>query len=149
MKFQIEFDENNIEPTVVIRCKELNDEVIALQKAFGKLEKVSQQLVLFKDDTEYYMPASEVIFFETIDKNVKVHTVDNVYSTKLKLYEIEEMFPQSFMRVSKSAIVNVGRIYAITRNLTGCFVQFERSIKQVYVSRMYYKELHDRLNQIK
>lgn len=149
MKFQIEFDENSIEPTVVIRCKELNDEVIALQKAFGKVDTVKQQLTLYKDDTEYFMPASEVIFFETVEKNVRVHTIDNEYSTKLKLYEIEEMFPQTFMRVSKSAIVNVSRIYAITRNITGCFVRFERSIKQVYVSRMYYKDLHDRLNEIK
>ncbi len=149
MKFQIEFDENSTEPTVVIRCKELTDEVIALQKAFGKTNGLSQQLALYKDDTEYFMPVSEIIFFETEEKNVKVHTLDNVYSTKLKLYEIEEMYPQSFMRVSKSAIINVGKIYAITRNLSGCFVQFERSVKQVYVSRMFYKELRDRLDQIK
>jgi len=149
MKFRIEFDENSTEPEVVIRCRELTDEVVALQKAFGKTAGVSQQLALFKDETEYFMPVNKVIFFETEEKNVKVHTVDNVYATKLKLYEIEEMYPQTFMRVSKSAIVNVEKIFSITRNLSGCFVQFHNSIKQVYVSRMYYKDLHDRLNQIK
>ncbi len=149
MKFKIEFDENSTETEVVIKCKELNDEVIALQKAFGKTEGVSQQLALYKDDTEYFMPVSEIIFFETEEKNVKVHTVDNVYDSKLKLYEVEEMYPQRFMRVSKSSIVNVSRIYAITRTISGCFVRFSGSIKQVYVSRMYYKDLHDRLNQIK
>ncbi len=149
MKFKIEFDENSTEPEVIIRCKELTDEVIAMQKAFGKADGVTQQLPLYKDDTEYFMPVSEIIFFETEDKNVKVHTVDNVYDSKLKLYEIEEMFPQRYMRVSKSSIVNVSRIFSITRTISGCFVQFSGSIKQVYVSRLYYKELHDRLNLIK
>ncbi len=149
MKFKIEFDDNSIEPEVVIRCKELTDEVVALQKAFSKTEGISQQLPLYKDDTEYFMPVSDIIFFETVEKNVKVHTVDNMYDSKLKLYEIEEMFPQRFMRVSKSSIVNVAKIFSITRTLSGCFVQFMGSIKQVYVSRMYYKDLHDRLNQIK
>ena len=149
MKFSIEFDENSTEPEVVIRCKELTDEVVALQKAFSKAEGISQQLALFKDETEYFMPASEIIFFETVEKNVKVHTVDNVYDSKLKLYEIEEMYPQRFMRVSKSSIVNVTKIFSITRSITGCFVQFSNSVKQVYVSRMYYKDLHDRLNQIR
>ncbi len=149
MKFRIEFDENCTEPEIVIRAKELTDEVAALQKAFSKTNRVFQQLVLYKEDTEYFMPASEVIFFETEEKAVKVHTVDNVYSSKLKLYEIEEMFPQTFMRVSKSSIVNVGRIYAITRNISGCFVQFTGSVKQVYVSRMFYKDLRDRMDEMR
>ena len=147
MKFHIEFDENSTETEVVIRCKEITDEVIALQKAFGKAESISQQIALYKDDTEYFMPLSKVIFFETVEKNVKVHTADNVYDTKLKLYEIEEMYPQRFMRVSKSAIVNVSKIFAITRSISGCLVQFAGSIKQVYVSRMYYKDLRERINQ--
>ncbi len=149
MKFKIEFDDNSTETEVVIRCKELNDEVIALQKAFSKTEGLSQQLLLYKDDTEYFMPINEIIFFETVEKSVKVHTVDGVYDSKLKLYEVEELYPQKFMRVSKSSIVNISKIFSITRTISGCFVKFQGSIKQVYVSRMYYKDLHERLNQIK
>ena len=149
MKFKIEFDDNSTETEVVIRCKELNDEVIALQKAFSKTEGLSQQLLLYKDDTEYFMPINEIIFFETVEKSVKVHTVDGVYDSKLKLYEVEELYPQKFMRVSKSSIVNISKIFSITRTISGCFVKFQGSIKQVYVSRMYYKDLYERLNQIK
>lgn len=147
MKFKVEIDENCIEPEVTVKCRELTPEVIALQKALTTLGGGSQTLALTKDDTEYFLSADDIIFFETDERNVSAHTVDNVYQTKYKLYELEKMFPLRFMRVSKSSIVNVNKIYSITRGISSCFIQFAGSVKQLYVSRMYYKPLHDRMDE--
>ena len=58
------------------------------------------------------------------------------------------MLPGFFMRVSKSTILNINGIYAITKNITASsIVQFERSHKQVFVSRNYYKALKQRLEE--
>lgn len=52
------------------------------------------------------------------------------------------------MRVSKSTILNIKSIYAINRSVsTSCTVQFQKSYKQVYVSRHYYKPLRNRLEE--
>lgn len=51
-------------------------------------------------------------------------------------HELEEMLPGVFMRVSKSAILNVDRIFSIERKLSSAsVVQFQNSYKQVYASR--------------
>lgn len=88
----------------------------------------------------------EILFFETESKLVYAHTRDNVLETEYKLYELEELLPGFFMRISKSAIVNLNHIYSIARNLTSSsVVEFAQSHKQVYVSRNYYKALVERL----
>lgn len=51
------------------------------------------------------------------------------------------------MRVSKSTILNLDQIYALTKSISNCQIQFHHSYKTVYVSRRYYRELKDKLNE--
>ena len=70
------------------------------------------------------------------------------YQTKYKLYELEDILPGFFMRVSKSTILNTNHIYSINRNLTASsVVAFSDTHKQVYVSRYYYKPLISKLEE--
>lgn len=86
------------------------------------------------------------MFFETEGGAVQVHTADDMYSISAKLYELEEMLPRYFARVSKSSILNTKKIYSITKNLSASsIVEFQNSYKKVYVSRYYYKMLKELL----
>lgn len=147
MRIRIEIDENSIEEEVIIRCSELNEQVTAMQKALAEIAAGRQQFAFYKGETEYYLSLSDVLFFETEEKGISVHTVDNVYQTRHKLYELEELLPGHFMRVSKSSILNINRIYSITRNISACVVQFQNTHKQVYVSRYYFKPLKSKLEE--
>ncbi|PXV90304.1 LytTR family transcriptional regulator [Lachnotalea glycerini] len=148
MKIRIEVDENLIEEEVVIRCSRLNTDIQKIQQAVSDITSKAQRFVFYKGDTEYYLLLEEILFFETEANGICVHTLDNVYQTKYKLYELEELLPGFFMRVSKSAILNVNQIYSISRNLTASsIVQFQNTHKQVYVSRYYYKLLKQKLEE--
>lgn len=93
-------------------------------------------------------PTGAAPVFETEGKLVQAHTADRLYLTDRKLYELEESLPGSFMRISKSTIVNLDHIYSITRNLTASsIVEFYGTAKKVYVSRNYYKALTERLGE--
>lgn len=73
---------------------------------------------------------------------IYAHTLNEVYQVKYKLYELEEILPQNFIRISKSTILNINHIYSITRNITSAsLVEFKNTHKKVYVSRGYYKVL--------
>ena len=148
MKIRIELDDNITEDEVIIRCRDLNDEVRLIQQTVSEMSAREQQFVFYKGDTEYYLSLDDVLFFETDESGICVHTRDNVYQTKYKLYELEEMLPGHFMRVSKSAILNTRHVYSISRNLTAASeVQFTGTHKQVYVSRYYYKPLRCKLEE--
>ena len=94
------------------------------------------------------MPLQEILFFETEGTSIRAHTKDDIYGARYRLYELEETLPGYFMRVSKSTILNIRHIYAMTRSLSAsCVVEFKDTHKQVYVSRHYYKPLKNRLEE--
>lgn len=147
MKIRIEIDETLEEDEVTIKCKEINQTIKRVQQSISSANLIPK-LIFYKNDTEYYLNLNDILFFETSENNVEAHTEKEVYKIKYRLYELEEILPNNFVRVSKSTILNVNRIYSINRNLTSSsLVQFYKSYKQVYVSRNYNKILKQRLEE--
>ena len=148
MKIRIEIDEGIAEDEVIIRCSGLTEEVAAVQKAVSDVVNASWRIPFYKGNTEYYLALDEILFFETDESGISAHTKNEMYQTKYKLYELEDILPGVFMRVSKSTILNTRHIYSISRNLTASsVVAFEGTHKQVYVSRYYYKPLISKLEE--
>lgn len=148
MKIRIEIDENQTEDEVIIRCRGLTEQVAGIQRAVSEAVGASQKLPFYKGSTEYYLMLDEILFFETDENGIAAHTKKDIYQTRYKLYELEDMLPGFFMRVSKSAILNTNHIYSINRNLTASsVVAFQDTHKQVYVSRYYYKPLISKLEE--
>lgn len=147
MKVKIEIQEGLEEEEVVIRCAELNDFCISLQNYLSKQNNGRRCLLLSDKGTDFFIPMEDIYFFETEGREIRAHTADQIFFCGYKLYELEEMLPGSFMRISKSAIANLDYIYSITRNLTASStVEFRDSRKKTMVSRSYYKLLLERLN---
>lgn len=143
MKLRIEISED-MPDEVIIRCKTVNDEIRRLQNAFARAMGESDSLLLSLGNTEYFVPLSDILFFETDEDSVAAHTLSNMYYSDKKLYELENILPRYFIRVSKSCILDSGKVSSISKNLTGSGeVLFYNSHKKTYVSRMYYKNLKD------
>lgn len=150
MKIKIEFEENLQEEEIIIRCNSLTEKIQKIQKTLSEVENTKEKMILFKNETEYYLNLEDILFFETGLHGIEAHTIDNIFQCKFKLYELEEILPGSFMRISKSAILNTNKVYAINRNLTASSViEFKNTHKQVYVSRNYYKPLKNKLEEKK
>ncbi|MCL1880639.1 MAG: LytTR family transcriptional regulator [Oscillospiraceae bacterium] len=153
MKIRIEIIESDDgdcdqEGEIIIRCKELNEEISGLQKVIShRLERSRSPKILFykgngDEKEEFYFPVNNVLFFETDNDIVHAHTYNDAYRTDERLYELEKKLPTQFVRVSKSTIVNVTHILSINKNLTSSsLVKFHQSHKQIYVSRRYYKTM--------
>lgn len=122
MKIKIEIDESAAEDEVIIRCRGLTKQVAAVQRAVRDVTNASEKILLYKGNTEYYVTLSKILFFETDENGISAHTRDEMYQTRYKLYELEDMLPGVFMRVSKSTILNTDQIYSIDRNLTASSV---------------------------
>ena len=144
---KIEIDENLQEDEVLIRCKEINDNIKRLQKTASDISRQTD-LRFYKNNVEYYLSLDLIMFFETSGSLINAHTADNFYQVKNKLYELEAILPDSFVRVSKSTILNVSHIYSIEKNITSSsIVRFGGTHKQVYVSRNYFKILKQRIDE--
>jgi DNA-binding LytR/AlgR family response regulator len=148
MKIKIEIDEALAEEEIVIRCRSLNEDVISIQKRITDAVNSRMQLEVSRGDKEYYLLIDEILFFETDVSGVVVHTATQMYEIRHKLYELEDLLPGNFIRVSKSSILNSAKVRAIHKNITGASeVEFVGSNKKVFVSRNYFKVLMAKLEE--
>jgi len=146
MKIKLDIDPAN-ENEVIIKANEFNDDVKSIYDMLNnKSSPSNNHLLLYDDNKEYIININDILFFETELDNVYAHTKDFAFLCKLRLYELEELLPLSFMRISKSTIINITHVYSIERKLSSTSqVQFNNTHKEVYVSRRYYRLLKDKL----
>ena len=148
MKVRIELDPQMDEPEMIIRAPRLTEDVACLQQLI--LEQKMTPLTFYKDRSEYFVDVSKILFFETDGEKIYGHTREEAYEVRQKLYELEEILPIAFCRISKSTIVNTKQIYSIEKSFSGTStVNFYQTHKQVHVSRHYYQLLKERLKEMR
>ena len=148
MKLRIEIDSELTETEIVIKAAALTDEIADLQRLLQ--ETKAPRLIFYKGTGEYYLDLAEILFFETDGEKIYGHTREEAYEVRQKLYELEEILPIAFCRISKSTIVNTKQIYAIEKSFSGTStVNFYQTHKQVHVSRHYYQLLKERLKEMR
>ena len=148
MKVRIELDPQMDEPEMIIRAPRLTEDVARLQQLI--LEQKMTPLTFYKNRSEYFVDVSEILFFETDGEKIYGHTREEAYEVRQKLYELEEILPIAFCRISKSTIVNTKQIYSIEKSFSGTStVNFYQTHKQVHVSRHYYQLLKERLKEMR
>ncbi len=149
MKIRIEICDAGDEE-IIIRCREHDGRVAELERAVEGIFNSQRELALYIGNTEHYVPISEILFFQTDDGHVRAHTAERMYTVQYKLFELEDMLPSSFVRISKSSIVNVLRIASLSREIVGNgTVSFYKTEKKTFFSRAYYRILRDRIEEIR
>lgn len=135
---------------IVIRCREKNDRIRSLEAALEETLRGENEISLFVDGTEYFIPKIYVLFFESSHGKVYAHTKDRIYTAHYKLFELEGILPPSFTRVSKSAIANVAEVSYLRRELVGNGeLGFRGCDKKVYFSRAYFKLLEYKIEEMR
>ena len=148
MKIQIKTDPSLGKDEIILLCHQKNEKVQQIKRLIDEMVSGQTSMVVYKDKQEIYLPVSEILFFETSGTTIYAHTAKEMYETSYKLYELEEILPGYFLRVSKSSIANIHQIVSISRNLTASStIAFNSSHKQAYVSRHYFRTLKLRLEE--
>lgn len=148
MKITIDVDDSLEQDYITIHCKELTDDILELQKSLIGKSSSDLRISAFQDDVEYFLELRAIIFMESDGNYILIHTEKDIYRTRRKLYELEELLPRDFIRVSRSTIVNTLRISGIKKNITGASeISFGNSNKKAYASRNYIKALIDIMNE--
>lgn len=142
MKINIDVDDSLEQDSITIHCREITEEILELQRSLVDRKSGGMKISAYQEDTEYFLDLKTIIFMESSGNYILIHTAKDIYKTRQKLYELEEILPRDFIRVSKSTIVNTTRIAAIKKNITGASeISFGASNKKAFASRSYIKAL--------
>ena len=146
MKITINIDEKIQETEIKISCNQLTYEV---ENLIATLRIFNQQLLVCKENEIFLLDVNEISYIEAVDRKTFVYTEDDIYESKLKLYEMEEKLCQSgFIRISKSCLVRLKYIKSIKNDVERKLRLTMKNGEQIIVSRQYAEEIKKRLGVI-
>ena len=150
VRIRTEVSADLAEDEIVIRVKARDERLTELEDAIGDLLRGGQCLSLTSDGREYVVEKHRILFFESANGKVYAHTADRIYTAEHRLFELEQLMPPTFVRISKSVIVNVMQVESIHRELVGNGELTLRGCgKRVYFSRAYYKLLQYKIEEMR
>lgn len=143
MKITIETPDAGAEDEIIIRCAELDAEIMELICA---IKSGRNKLTAYTDDGIVKLDTKDIFYFESVDNKVFAYCEKSVYEVKQKLYELEKMYTHSdFLRVSKSVIVNVSKIIKLSPTINGRFDAHLKNGEKTIISRQYVPDLKKKL----
>lgn len=143
MKITILVNENTSETEIAITCGKLTPEI---EKMLATLRMMDQQLMVTKEEENYLLDVEKIAYIEAVDRKTFVYTAEDVYESKLKLYEMEERLCRSgFFRVSKNTLVHLRFIKSLKNDVARKLRLTLVNGEQLLVSRQYAEEIKKRL----
>ena len=143
MKIFIEHDDGITEPEITIKCNAVDSN---LDRLISSIRLFANTIGGKKDNATYFINLSDILYFETTDSKMFFYTSDDVYETNLRLYEVEERFSNtSFVRVSKSFIVNLRKVASIQTETNGRLVAQLANKEKIIISRQYVAAIREKL----
>ncbi len=135
MKISVEEIAKSQEEEVLIRCYEMNEDILQL---IQDIKHKRGTLIGMDGDNIHKIALKDVYYFESVDNRTFIYVKDKVFESKQKLYELEEQCAENhFFRASKSSIINVTKIECIRPVLSGRFEAQFRNGERVMVSRQF------------
>ena len=143
MKLETRKIPENEPETVEIRYHWITDEI---QEIVSFVKSRQGQLSATRDGQRFEVPVMDLFYAESVDDRVFLYTASDSYEIRMKLYELEDLLKsKSFLRISKSMIVNLMKISSVRPALNGRFSAVLKNGEEIIISRKYVPELKQTL----
>jgi len=143
MKYRMIVDQTKEEEVVVTvhAPSGLTERIQQLVQEYTGTDRVAAYL---EDDIKM-LPFSQIVCITVQDGKTYAVDIKNIrYRLKQRLYEMETILPNSFVRINKSAIANEQQIERFAANFSGAVDVVFRGGYREYVSRRCFAEIKRR-----
>lgn len=142
IKVRVETIDSNETEEIVIKCHEINAEVLEIMKKLQVNDSRPASLVGTKDEQIYTIKLKDILYIEATENKTFIYCANDFFESKLKLYEIEELLRgTSFFRCSKSMILHASKINYVSPAFNGRFEARLINDERIIISRQYVPNL--------
>lgn len=142
---EVTFSIQKITPAVT-KAMELLSDNVEETKSKEEKEKSIPFLLGKIEDTFYKVNRKDIYYMESLDRKVFIYTEKKSYELNEKLYVLEEMLEEEgFVRISKSMLLNVNKIYSFVPTFSGNLEACLYNKEKVVISRRYVANLKKQL----
>lgn len=144
MIINLEIDKKYKEIEINIKTYEMIEEISRIIEFINKDNMGT--LTVVRDERIILIKLDEIFTVFAEGGKIFVETSDDKFEIKLRLYEVEEKLSSlSFIRISKSEIINIDNVKYFESGFTGTIEVVFKNGKKTYVSRRYVKDIKKRL----
>lgn len=137
MKLKIEESLAQEETEITIKCAYVDD---TLKKLIEQIRSYSSSIIGNKHGNMHNISLNNIFYFESNEDQTFIYCNDNVYECEKKLYELESMLCNtSFIRISKSCIVNIDNLIHVHPLFDGKFEAVTLNGSVLIINRHYVK----------
>lgn len=107
----------------------------------------TDRIAAYTEDDMKMIPFADIECITILDgKTYAIDTSNTRYRLKLRLYELEEILPSSFIRINKSALANETKLDRFTASFSGAVDAVFKCGYTEYVSRRCFAEIKRRFD---
>ena len=105
LKVRVETIDSDDTEEIVIKCHEINAEVLELMKKLQVNDAKPTSLVGTKDEQIYTIKLKDILYIEATENKTFIYCADDFFESKLKLYELEEILIMSDIGVDTATSI--------------------------------------------
>lgn len=141
MKINFSIDENIDGIIISIKANKYDNQVKNIVSLLEKLDVMPEKLIGEKQGKLYFLDPDLVYSIFSLDGSVYIRTESEEFLSKDRLYELEEKLKGNFVRISKSALVNIGLVKSLEMEFNGKMKLYLLNGQIEYTSRNYLKQI--------
>lgn len=144
MKIEFDIDEKYKESKVIICTNKITNEI---QELLTKLNNEKNNKIYGnKNDKIFILEENKIETIYSENKKVFIRYENgDVYETKKRIYELENILSNKFVRISNSEIVNFDKVQDLDFKIVGTIILNFYTKRHTYVSRRYVKKIREYL----
>lgn len=123
----------------------MSEQVTHLVSYIQNLDKQRSSLTVKKGEQVYLLEHEEIVRLYLEYRLLQVETVENVYTSNLRLYQVKEDLPANFLQISQSEIIHIKQLDHLKLTSNGLVKLVMKNGSVTYSSRRYLKVIKERL----
>lgn len=143
---EVELIINNSEERerIVIYAREITKE---LQGIMDCIDETLYKTIIYGQINEELYPLNneEIVRFYTENRAIFAEDSNRKYKVNKRLYELEQILPKQFVRISQSEIININFIKKLKQEINGLIKISFKNGEVTYSSRRYLKSIRGAL----
>ena len=143
MDIEVIVDDKYKNTKIAIYTNKLSDDITCLID-YIKNQKYSK-IYGFLNDTLYFLNLNDIFLIYSENGKVYAKTNENTYLLKYRLYQLEELLDNNFIRISNSEIINIKKVKNLDFSIFGTIKINFINNTYTYASRRFIKKIKDYL----
>ena len=132
MKVELQISADIDEPYIVIHTSKITPEINQLMELFQSSGNV---ITVTDNDQLIVLEPSEIYMLRMEDERLNVYCQQKKYVSGKRLYEMERLLGNGFMRISKSTLINLKQISRVESSFHGTMLVILKNGNKDYISR--------------